>query len=202
MKENQKNLTVWMRRITAVSMLAAAVFISGCKEDDPEPVNEEELITTINLVFTKLNASGQPDGSDPILATWYDEDGSGSVAPVIDGITLQSGSTYSLDLELLDESKTPVGNITEEISEEDEEHQFFFQSTDVNVSVSYEDTDSNGKPVGLSNSVTTSLAGQGTFKVILRHMPDKNASGVSAGNVTNAGGETDIETTFSLSVVD
>ena len=35
--------------------------------------------------------------------------------------------------------------------------------------------------------------GHGQFTVTLRHEPDKSAQGVSAGDITNAGGETDIE---------
>ena len=34
----------------------------------------------------------------------------------------------------------------------------------------------------------------------LRHEPAKDASGVAAGDITNAGGETDIEVTFDVTV--
>ena len=202
MKQKQRSMSTLTMRLTGLLFLAMVVFISGCKEDDPEPVNEEELITTVNLVFTKLNDAGQPDGSSPLVFSWYDEDGSGSMAPVIDDISLDASTAYSLDLELLDESKTPAGNITEEIAEEDDEHQFFFQSTGINIPVTYNDADANGKPIGLATKLTTPADGQGIFKIILRHMPNKAASGVSAGDITNAGGETDIETSFNVSVGD
>ncbi|HBK71516.1 MAG TPA: type 1 periplasmic binding fold superfamily protein, partial [Flavobacteriaceae bacterium] len=35
---------------------------------------------------------------------------------------------------------------------------------------------------------------------ILRHEPNKSASGVSDGDITNAGGETDIEVIFNITV--
>ena len=35
-----------------------------------------------------------------------------------------------------------------------------------------------------------------SMTVILRHEPDKAGAGVSDGDITNAGGETDIEVTF------
>ena len=35
-----------------------------------------------------------------------------------------------------------------------------------------------------------------TMTVILRHEPNKAGAGVSDGDITNAGGETDIEVTF------
>ena len=43
--------------------------------------------------------------------------------------------------------------------------------------------------------------GNGTITVILRHEPDKDASGVSNGDITNAGGETDIEVVFNVEVM-
>ena len=33
---------------------------------------------------------------------------------------------------------------------------------------------------------------------MLRHEPDKSAAGVSSGDITNAGGETDIEVSFNV----
>jgi len=52
----------------------------------------------------------------------------------------------------------------------------------------------------LANTLTTDAAGSGTITVILRHEPDKGASGVNDGDITNAGGETDIEVTFDVTV--
>jgi hypothetical protein len=94
----------------------------------------------------------------------------------------------------------PVEDITEEIRTEDLEHQFFFNSTVNGLSVTYSDTDPNGNPVGLTNSITTTDAASGTLTVILRHQPDKSASGVKEGDITNAGGETDIEVQFDINV--
>ena len=66
------------------------------------------------------------------------------------------------------------------------------------MAVTYADADGNGRPVGLTSIWTVGAASNGTITVTLRHEPDKGAAGVSAGDITNAGGETDIEVTFPL----
>lgn len=38
----------------------------------------------------------------------------------------------------------------------------------------------------------------GDLKIVLLHEPNKDAEGVSAGDITNAGGDTDVEVTFAL----
>lgn len=100
----------------------------------------------------------------------------------------------------MNESESPAEDITEEIEEEDDEHQFFFTSSVGGWSVSYDDADGEGNPVGLATKLTTTGAGSGSLTVILRHEPDKSASGVAGGSITNAGGETDIEVTFDVEV--
>ncbi len=65
---------------------------------------------------------------------------------------------------------------------------------------SYLDNDTKGKPLGLSLHVYTPTAGSGTLIVTLRHQPNKNAAGVDLGDLTNAGGETDVEVTFQVTV--
>jgi hypothetical protein len=93
---------------------------------------------------------------------------------------------------LLNESETPSEDVTEEIEEEDEDHQFFFQvSAALKLTHSYDDQDGNGNPVGLTNKITTGASSSGTLTLTLRHEADKSASGVAAGDITNAGGETD-----------
>ena len=49
-------------------------------------------------------------------------------------------------------------------------------------------------------TLTTGEAGTGTLSIILRHEPAKDASGVSDGQIANAGGETDIEVSFNITI--
>jgi hypothetical protein len=160
----------------------------GCNDDDPDPINEEELITTVTLTLTPTG------GGAPKLFKFKDLDGPGGVAPLIESDTLAAGVVYNGSLTLLNETETPAENIGEEVEEEAEEHQFFFIiSPGLDLTVAYADQDANGKPLGLKTTWTAGAPGSGTLTLILRHEPDKNAPGVADGNIANAGGETDIE---------
>jgi len=191
------HLSILAKRIFLSTALAATLLVSGCKDDDPAPVNEEELITTVKLSFQAMN--GESPVGDAKVFTWKDLDGSGSNAPVIDDIDLDVATTYTVTVTILNESNAQnVQDITEEISEENTAHQFFY-STTIGMTTTYLDIDSNGKPLGLKfRAVTGNNGTPGTFKITLRHEPDKNAANVSSGDITNAGGETDIEAIFPI----
>ncbi|MFN0202729.1 MAG: type 1 periplasmic binding fold superfamily protein [Bacteroidia bacterium] len=172
----------------AVLLLGLSIFTSGC-EHEPIIPNEEELITTLTYTLTP---SG---GGTAITLTYKDLDGDGGNAPTttLSG-NLAANTTYIGKLVLLNESVTPAEDISAEIKAEKETHQFFFQpASALKATVSYTDTDANGKPVGLETSLVTTYASEGDLTIILRHEPNKSASGVATGDVTNAGGETDIE---------
>jgi hypothetical protein len=169
------------------------IFIS-CSSDDPDPVNEEEVITTITVV---LSATGQND----VTLQSRDLDGDGPDAPVITvSGSLAPNTTYAGSITLLNETESPVEDITEEVEEEDEEHQFFFEFSGSITNVVYADQDANGNPVGLDFDLTTGATGPGTVLITLRHEPNKTAQGVADGDITNAGGETDIAQSFTVSV--
>ena len=179
------------------SFLAAAFLFVSCSNDDdtPVPVNEEEVITTMTLTLTPA------DGGTAVVFQTRDLDGDGPNDPVITTAGLEVNTTYNGSIVLLNETESPAENITEEIEEEDEDHQFFFQVSDgVNATVTYTDQDGNGNPVGLGFRLVTGAASSGTLTVTLRHEPNKTASGVSDGDITNAAGETDITATFPISV--
>lgn len=180
-----------------VKFLSMFIFLSllftSCSNDDnnPEPVNEEETITTITVTLVPAG------GGDTVTLTSRDLDGDDPDAPVIDvSGNLTSTTTYGGAIVLLNETETPPENITEEVEEEDEEHQFFFTSTGSIASVEYGDQDGDGNPVGLVFTLTTADAGGATLAVTLRHEPKKP----NDGSLTDAGGETDLAQTFTLTV--
>jgi hypothetical protein len=177
------------------SLLLATIALSSCRKDeDPVIPNEDEVITTLNYTLTPNG------GGTAVVLSFQDLDGDGGNAPIIKGGTLDSNKTYTGALVLLNEQESPSGNITSEIQEEDEDHQFFFQTNIAGLTVAYDDQDANGNPLGLQSTVTTTDIGNGTLTVVLRHEPNKSASGVTSGDITNAGGETDIEVTFNITV--
>ena len=178
-------------KILFIALMAIALLTTSCGDDEVEIPIEEEVITTLNYTLTA--------GASTVTLSFQDLDGDGGNAPTITGGTLAANTAYSGSIELLNESETPAEDITEEIEEEDEEHQFFFEATN-GISIAYEDEDPNGNPIGLANTLTTGAAGNGTVTVILRHEPNKGGDGVAGGDITNAGGETDIEVTFDVTV--
>jgi len=116
-----------------LSTLIFGLLMTSCDPDEPDDINEEELITTVIYTLT-------PDGGGtPIVLSYKDLDGDGSGAPVIEGGTLSANQTYAGSLNLLNETETPAESITAEIDEEDDEHQFFFQTDIVGLSVAYND---------------------------------------------------------------
>lgn len=187
-------------RIISVSIAAALTLLISCDTEDPVPANEEELITTVKLTFQKMEA-GQPSGG-PEIFTWKDDDGSGPEEPVIVPVSLDAHSTYNLTIALLNESTTPVTNVTDEVEEEGSAHQFFIQVEGVDITSEYNDVDADGKPLGISHTISTDHSGTGTLTVILIHEPDKTAAGVANGDPTNAGGETDVQARFEVTILE
>ncbi|MEZ4797790.1 MAG: type 1 periplasmic binding fold superfamily protein [Flavobacteriaceae bacterium] len=178
--------------------LLLTAFIASCSDDDsPAPVNEEEVITTLRITFTPQG------GGTQVVFQSQDLDGDGPNAPVVSIVgDLQTGTTYNGAVEVLNELETPAEDITEEVMEEDDEHQFFYTITGgAGPAITYNDSDGDGNPVGLSIILTTGANSTiNVLTVTLRHEPDKDASGVSDGDITNAGGETDVEATFNFTV--
>lgn len=177
-----------LKFLLLLPLFATVVFLTGCDNDDPDPVNEEELITTVTLTLTPQG------GGDPVVFQFKDPDGIGGATPTLSADTLAPGTAYNGALTLLNESVTPAEDIGDEVEEEGEAHQFFFQvSAGLELTVAYNDQDAGGNPIGLKTNWTTAAAGTGTLKVILRHEPNKTAAGVADGDITQAGGETDVE---------
>lgn len=170
--------------------------LNSCEKehDHDHDHNESEVITTVNVTLIPTS------GGDTVLLSWKDVDGDGGNAPVIVGGTFENNKTYAGSVKFLNEQKNPVEDITAEISGEAAEHQLFYTSSVPGVSFAYGDTDSNGKPLGLVFSITTTQAGTGNLNITLKHEPDKNASGVAQGNIANAGGETDVAVDFPITI--
>ncbi|MEM1025340.1 MAG: type 1 periplasmic binding fold superfamily protein [Myxococcota bacterium] len=187
----------------------AVLGLTACGEDEADNGNGgDEGVETITQVILTFTAAG---GGDTV-ATWTDQDGQGGMAPTITPITLVADETYSLAIRLLDTTNpADIENITEEIQEEDDEHQFFFEGTGVDsetftgsnplVTVSYADFDGNGRPLGLSADIDNVTAGMGeTFVVLLKHQPPVNGQPVKTDTSDRNTGDTDVEATFDLIV--
>jgi len=182
-----------MYRLFILAISLSFMFAS-CSKDDPVIPNEEEVITTLIYTLT-------PDaGGTAVELQFLDADGDGGDAPEITTSDLSPNTLYVGTVRLLNEQESPAEDVTTEIMEEDEDHQFFYETTVDGLSVSYDDLDSNDQPVGIRTMLQTGDEGSGMLTITLRHEPNKSADGVVISDPSNAGGETDIEVRFPINV--
>lgn len=175
-------------------IISSAFLLLGCESEDPIPLNQEELITTLIFELTPTS------GGEVVIFKFVDPDGQGGLPPEITTGKLNALASYTGKVTLLNESTTPPDNITNEISKEAEEHQFFYQSSTPFLIITYNDLDGNGFPIGIQTLVETGESGTINLTITLRHEPYKEGEGVKQGEIQNAGGETDIEVTFEVPV--
>ncbi len=206
MKSSHKN-------ILPLLLTAILIFLTGCKNEDPNPENIPEMITKVILKFSPTG------GGSLVTVTATDPDGGGVQDIQVDGtIDLLKNSDYILSLELINELYLPGDvdyDITEAVKQEGEEHQFFFSFTEgvfssptgtgnikdnassVAGSIIYLDKDINNLPIGISTLWTTAAIAASTksFRIILKHQPD-----IKSDNSTSLDGESDLDLSFELNV--
>ncbi len=184
-----------MKKLIFSFATLTAILFTSCDPDDNTPpvVNEEELITTVIMTFTPQG------GGNALEFRFTDLDGTGGNAPVIAADDLPDSTTFDVTVQFLNETENPAEDITAEVLAEAEEHQVFFLiEQGLQMDFDYEDMDADGNPIGLLNTFYTGTPGMGELQLVLRHEPNKNAQGVSVGDIANAGGETDVEVTFDV----
>lgn len=166
----------------------------SCKKEDLEPVDDNELITTVELTFTDTNKKVS-------TFSFQDKDGDGKTPPEkFDKIVLDKNMSYYLEINVYDETKNPMVNITEQIKLESDVHLFVFKIDPASLfNLKATDKDKNGLPIGLLSSGTTQNAmGSGKLNLILKHQPPINGKAVKTGS--ESGGSSDIDLIFDLSI--
>ena len=169
------------------TLLASTVIYSCSKgDDDPEEVNEQEVINRVSIVLS--------DGSNSQTVTWNE----GSTPPAI---TLDVDKTYTASIYFYDASDpTDVEDITEEVIEEVDEHFILWEIAGLSdfliTSAPTDYAGSDGIPINLITEWGTGGAESGNIKVTLIHEP-ANKTGTTRSSI---GGETDIELTFPTTV--
>jgi hypothetical protein len=194
-----------MKKVLLIALLAACDDGGG-----GGPTNE--LITTVELTFAPMGVG------TPVVATFRDDDGDGGNPPTIDPVNLTTGTSYMLNVQFLNELEMPPEDITLEVKDEGDQHQVFFTGTAVNgpatsnttgpLTHAYGDTDANGFPIGLTNTVMA-VTGTGTLTVTLRHLPPVNDTPVKTGTlaetvktmgITGLPGDSDVNVSFTATV--
>lgn len=197
-----------MENLRKLSLYLFAVLTLGfasCESDDPEAENDGEVITDVQLNFQELDGSGNPIG---LVTSFKASDPEGievGTAPTIERITLTRGKTYRMTIEVRNGIKNE--DITAEILEEADKHQFFFLGSAFTgniLTITYNDP--SGKLIGLRNRLTVSSSpgtNNTSMQVVLRHDLDKNFPGATNPNFANfvqAGGESDLDITFPITI--
>lgn len=170
-------------------------FITSCNNDDdnPDPVNEVELITNVTLTFTN-NANS----ADVVVMKNIAPDGQeGAFTNTVNG-TFTAGQSYSLDLEITNESDpSDVDDIlNDDIIPEGDEH-FFKYNNSLGMGMIRDASDlagANGTRLGVSTTWTSGAAGTGNLQIILVHQPETADDSNQFGSTT--GGEEDFNITF------
>ncbi|WP_026954228.1 hypothetical protein [Algoriphagus vanfongensis] len=187
-------------------LLSAGVFaFASCESDDPVIENDGELITDVTLHFTELDEAGNPTGP-AMTFTAYDSEGiEVGTAPTVETVNLASGKSYLLEIEVANSIENE--DITEEILEESDEHQFYFLGSafvGTTAPLTYSYNDDNGELIGVKGTVMvveSPATNNAQIRIILRHDLDKNYPGADNPNFENynsAGGESDLDITFPL----
>ena len=165
--------------------LLLSLLIFSCSKEDPEPINEEELITTVQLTFKSPGITDQ-------TVRWQEGSNNSDI------ISLAANTQYEVEIIFLDESDpSDIEDITEEVKEEADEHQVFYQFSQLNISLeqSSSDTlDSNQNPLFVNSLWNTSEVGTGTVRVYLIHEPVTKSSSTRDGFA----GETDVTVDFPI----
>lgn len=179
--------------IKTLAIFSLLAVFTSCEDDDaPEVINEEEVITTVEYTLTNT-----ADAANVVVYKSVDADGDGPNAPVVTTTgTLMASASYMGSISFLNELESPAEDITVEVVEEGDEHEVFYNASIPNVVIAKDDVDANGNPLGVMSTLQTGTASTGTLTIVLRHEPLKP----NDGSLSNAGGETDVQVVFDLTV--
>lgn len=184
-------------RKTSFGVATAALLLtaSACGDSSTGPGGEQELITRVTLTVTP--ALG---GTEQVIYI-DDPDGLGPTPPSaqVGDLTLLSGALYTGTVMFENRLSVPPEDITEEVAAESDEHGVIYTVAGTAAQFIINDTDNSGRPLGITTSVEGgSVAGDGTVRVVLCHYD----AVVKPASATTCTGDTDIDVTFSFSVVD
>lgn len=210
--ESLRNVCTSLNGLVVVAIMSLFA-LSGCNDDDPEKEDVPELITKVTLTFIPTG------GGSNVVATATDPDGEGVQDIEMDGpINLALNKAYTMKIDLINGLADPGSDeysVTTEVTEEGDEHQFFFswdkdafsnpagngnidnRSDPLNYTGGDDSKDDNGRPLGLTTTWTTAAnaVSGSSFRVLLKHQPE-----LKSDTSTSSTGETDLDVTFTLNV--
>lgn len=179
-------LNTWTN-VALFSVILLSLGLTACDNPaDDDDAGEQEFITKITI---RLEEQGS---QNVVNIVWSDPNGDG-IGDFTGTAAIKSNKTYKGSIELLNELTTDLDerDVTKEIEEEADEHQFFYTFSS-NLSpfavVTITDRDSRGLPVGLEfDLVTATLPGgtaslTGSLNIVLSHYTTITKTGTNPGN--------------------
>ncbi len=179
-------------------LLIPVVLLAGaCKGDEENvtPSNPNEAITTATLTLTNRSTP-----TESVTATIDNLNTNADLSKAM--LNLKANTTYAGAVTLLDKTKTPMRDVSNEVKGEANEHLFIYAYTPTTgpataLSVTITDRDTNPAPgpypLGLTTEIRTGAAGTGKLKLVLKHQPN-------AKNGTSTPGTTDLDVDFNVVV--
>ena len=179
-----KIFVVFLKRFLPFMLIIG--IITSCS-DKVKPINEEEVINKVILTL-------KDNSNNTFELSYNDYDGNGPLSPIIYSDSLPSNTVLNGSIRLRNTLATPEKDITIEVREEGTEHQFFYLINRQDApTFKYSDQDLNNNPIGIEVQCMTKTSFDGILKIVLRHQPNKSASGVANGDISSAGGSTDVD---------
>lgn len=176
-----------------IGLLCVLLLIAGCSKDEQNvtPTDDNEAITTATLTLTN-----KASPTESVTATVENLNTTADFSKA--ALNLKANTTYTGAITLLDKTKTPTLDATQEIREKLNEHLFVYTPTPANLlTITLTDKDTNPAPgpypVGLTIELKTGAAGTGKLNVVLRHQPGSK-------NGTATPGTSDLDTNFTVVV--
>ena len=198
MKNHKSNLNIMKSTkffISALFCLALVTSFTSCSDDDdPAPVNEEEIITTLTLTFVNT-----ANPLDFVVLNSFAADGleDGMSTETITG-NFTAGVTYALSLSLLNTSENPAEDVLNgDIIPEADEHFFAYAVNGLDMTMTRDagDVDGpSGSKLGVNTTWVANSAGTGNLQIRLIHEPTTVDDSDEFGSAT--GGSEDFNITF------
>ncbi len=173
-----------MKKIAGILVVAGGIILAlnGCKKDETAvspPLPGNEFLTTVQLVVT--NTADATDVQTVSVKQLPDQPVDNSKA----ALTLKKNAVYTVQVKFLDETKTPAGNVTDDISTRRNYHLICFVVSGgayLTVVRTDQDTNTPALQVGLQDKFTTGAASTGSINVQLRHQPNAKNGDCTPGS--------------------
>ena len=190
------------------------LFIISCSKSEPAVVHEHEVFTRVVIEikeesmtnYTKytFEVEGHDDHGDDDHGDddhGDDDHGDDDHGDEHVGIELNTDTTYNVGIFFYNDSDPDnIENVTLEVIEEADAHQVFYEMTEIpgfSIAAASDDTkDSNGNPLFLKTTWTTTSETSGDVKAYLIHEPTSKTGSARA----DFGGATDVEIEFEVHI--